>query len=47
MCINYRVFNIIILKNEYLLFKIQNCLNIIEIIKNLNKINLINLINYY
>ena len=39
MCINYRTFDIVILKNEYLLLKIQNCLNMIEITKNFNKIN--------
>ena len=42
MCINYRILNIMILKNEYLLLKIQNCLNIIEITNNFNKIDLIN-----
>ena len=38
MCINYKIFNIMILKNEYLLLKIQNCLNIIEIIIFLTKL---------
>jgi hypothetical protein len=42
MCINYKIFNIVILKNKYSLFKIQNCLNMIETTKNFNKINLIN-----
>ena len=40
--IEYKTFNVIILKNEYSLFKIQNCLNMIEIARNFNKINLIN-----
>ena len=31
-----------ILKNEYLLFKIQNCLNMIETTTNFNKIDIIN-----
>ena len=42
MCIKYKTFNIVILKNEYLLLKIQNCLDIIETTKNFNKIDLIN-----
>ena len=42
MCINYKIFNVVILKNEYSLFKIQNCLNMIETTRNFNKIDLIN-----
>ena len=42
MYINYKTFNIMILKIEYSLFKIQNCLNIIETTKSFNKIDLIN-----
>ena len=42
ICINYRVLNVLILKNDYLLSRIQNCLNIIETTRNFNKINLIN-----
>ena len=42
MCIDYRVFNDLTLKNNYLLLKIQNYLNIIETTRNFNKIDLIN-----
>ena len=42
MCINYKILNVVILKNEYSLFKIQNCLDMIETAKSFNKINLIN-----
>ena len=42
MCINYQTLNIVILKNEYSLLKIQNYLNMIETTKNFNKIDLIN-----
>ena len=42
MCINYKVFNVVIFKNDYSLSKIQNCLNMIKTIKTFNKINLIN-----
>ena len=42
MCINYKILNVVILKNKYSLFKIQNCLNMIETTRNFNKIDLIN-----
>ena len=45
ICINYRVLNVLILKNDYLLSRIQNCLNMIETTRNFNKIDLIN--NYW
>ena len=45
MYINYRAFNDLILKNNYLLSRIQNCLNIIETTRNFKKIDLIN--NYW
>ena len=42
MCIDYKTLNAVILKNEYSLLKIQNCLNMIETAKSFNKIDLIN-----
>ena len=42
MCIDYRALNALILKNKYLLSRIQDCLNIIETTRNFNNINLIN-----
>ena len=42
MYINYRAFNAVIQKNNFLLLKIQNCLNMIETAKSFNKIDLIN-----
>ena len=45
ICIDYRAFNILTLKNDYLLSRIQNCWNIIETTRNFNKIDLIN--NYW
>ena len=42
MCINCKILNVVILKNEYSLFKIQDCLNMIETTKSFNKIDLIN-----
>ena len=40
MCIDYHVLNAIILKNDYSLSKIQDCINMIEIIRNFSKIDL-------
>ena len=42
ICIDYRALNVLIFKNDYLLLRIQNFLNIIETTRNFNKINLIN-----
>ena len=42
MYIDYRVLNILIFKNDYLLSKIEDCLNIIETTRNFHKIDLIN-----
>ena len=42
MCINYKILNAIIQKNDYSLSKIQDCLNMIETTKSFNKIDLIN-----
>ena len=42
MCIDYFVLNALILKNDYLLSRIQNYLNIIETTRNFNKFDLIN-----
>ena len=41
MCIDYSALNVLTLKNDYLLLRIQNCLNIIETTRNFNKIDLI------
>ena len=41
MCIDYKILNAIIQKNDYLLSKIQDCLNMIETARNFSKIDLI------
>ena len=41
MCIDYRILNAMIQKNDYSLSKIQDCLNMIETTRNFSKIDLI------
>ena len=42
MCIDYRALNAMILKNNYSLSKIQDCINMIETARSFNKIDLTN-----
>ena len=41
MCINYYALNKLMIKNEYLLLRIQEMMNMIDLIKYLLKINLL------